>query len=103
MRDFAKPYRNRKVAYFGLFAEESADSYGKKDALAILADAAGRCFDEDMRQRQDVQDAMEYLASLNSRAVYVTRFRKALDVTDPAVRFRAAGDAYRALRRRMGL
>jgi hypothetical protein len=31
MQDFAKPYQ--KVTYFGLWAEESADAYGKRDAM----------------------------------------------------------------------
>jgi hypothetical protein len=60
MKDFAKPYS--RVQHFGLWASESADEYGKRDAMAILADAAGRCFDEDMPQRQELQDALEYLA-----------------------------------------
>jgi hypothetical protein len=55
-----------------------------------------------MRLRREVQDALEYLARVTSRAVYVNRFRKALDEPNPAVRFRAAGDAYRALQRRIG-
>jgi hypothetical protein len=100
MQDFAKPYQ--KVTYFGLWAEETADDYGKRDAMAILADAAGRCYDQDMRQRQELRDALDYLARVTSRAVYINRFRKALEEPNPAVRFRAAGDAYRALLRRMG-
>ena len=100
MKDFAKQYS--RVQYFGLWASESADEYGKRDAMAILADAAGRCIDDDMRQRREVLDALEYLARVTSRAVYVNRFRKALDEPNPAVRFRAAGDAYRALQRRIG-
>ena len=86
---------------FGLWAEDSADAYGKRDAMAILADAAGRCFDEDMRPRREVQNALDYLARVTSRAVYVNRFRKALDEPNPVVRFRAAGDAYNALLRRL--
>lgn len=100
MRDFAKSYK--KVQYFGLWAEETADQYGKRDAMAILADAAGRCFDEDMRQRRELLDALEYLAQVTSRAVYVNRFKKALEEPNPAIRFRAAGDAYKALQRRIG-
>jgi len=65
MRDFAKPYK--KVQYFGLWAEETADQYGKRDAMAILADAAGRCFDEDMRQRRELLEAFDYLAQVTSR------------------------------------
>ena len=41
---FADPYR--KVPYFGIWAEETADQYGKRDAMAVLADAAGCCIDD---------------------------------------------------------
>ena len=100
MKDFSRPYG--RVQHFGLWAAESADRYGKRDAVAILADAAGRCFDEDMRQQRELLDALDYLARMTSCPVYVSRFRKALDEPNPAVRFRAAGDAYRALARRIG-
>ena len=52
MQDFARPYR--KVPYFGIWAEETADQYGKRDALAVLADVAGCCFDDDVRQRPEL-------------------------------------------------
>ena len=47
--------------------------------MAILADAAGRCYDLDMRSRRELQDALDYLARVTSRTVYINRFRKALD------------------------
>jgi hypothetical protein len=84
------------VQYFSLWATESADRYGIRDAIAILTDAAGRCFDEDMRQRRDVLDAFDYLSRETGHAVYLNRFRKALDEPSPAIRFRAAGDACKA-------
>lgn len=101
MRDFASPYW--KVPYFGLWAEESADHYGKRDAMAVLADAAGCCFDDDVRQRPELRHALEYLARETSRTVYVSRFRKALDEPNPVIRFQAANDAWRALARHTGL
>jgi hypothetical protein len=100
MQDFSRPYR--KVPYFGIWAEETADQYGKRDAMAVLADAAGCCFDDDVRQRQELLRALDYLARETSRAVYVRRFRKALDEPNPVMRFRAANDAYKALARRIG-
>jgi len=100
MKDFSRPYRG--VQYFGLWADETADRYGIRDAMAILADAAGRCFDEDMRESGELLDALEYLARETGHAVYATRFRKALDEPRPAIRFRAAGDACTALKRRIG-
>jgi hypothetical protein len=101
MRDYASPYR--KVPYFGIWAEETADHYGKRDAMAVLADAAGCCFDDDVRQRPELRGALEYLARETSCAVYVNRFRKALDEPSPVTRFQAANDAYRALARRIGV
>jgi carbohydrate-binding DOMON domain-containing protein len=90
------------VPYFGVWADETADFYGKRDAMAVLAEAAGRCFDDDVRQRQELVHALEYLTRETSRAVYVARFRKALDEPNPVIRFRAANDAYKALARRIG-
>jgi hypothetical protein len=101
MKDFARPYR--KVLYFGIWAEESADQYGKRDAMAVLAEPAGCCFDDDVRQRPELLRAINYLARETSRAVYVNRFRKALDEPNPVMRFRAANDARKALARRIGL
>jgi hypothetical protein len=43
-----------------------------------------------------------YLTRETSRAVYVRRFRKALDEPNPVMRFRVANDAYKALARRIG-
>ena len=94
MRDFASPYR--KVPYFGIWAEETADQYGKRDAMAVLADAAGCCFDDDVRPRPELRRTLEYLARETSRAVYVNRFRKALDEPNPVLRFQGANDAWRA-------
>jgi hypothetical protein len=59
MQDFSRPYR--KVPYFGVGAGETADHYGKRDAMAVLADAAGCCFDDDVRQRPALVRALEYL------------------------------------------
>jgi hypothetical protein len=70
VRDFASPYR--KVPYFGIWAEETAHQYNKRDAMAELADAAGCCFDDDVRQRPELRRALEYLARETSRAVYGT-------------------------------
>lgn len=90
------------MPYIGLWAEETADDYGKRDAMAVLADAAGCCFDDDVRQRPELLRALEYLTRETSRAVYVARFGKALDEPNPVTRFRAANDAYKALARRIG-
>jgi len=66
-----------KVPYFGIWAQETADRYGKRDAMGVLADAAGCCFDDDVQQRPELLRALEYLARETSRAVYVRLFRQA--------------------------
>jgi hypothetical protein len=53
-------------------------------------------------ERPELRRAIDYLARETSRAVYVRRFRKALDEPNPVMRFRAANDAYKALARRIG-
>jgi hypothetical protein len=55
---FASPYR--KVPYFGIWADEPSDQYGKRDAITMLADAAGCCFDDHVRQRRVLKDAFDY-------------------------------------------
>jgi hypothetical protein len=90
------------VPYFGIWAEETANHYGKRAAMEVLADAAGCCFDDDVRQRPELLRAIDYLARETTRAVYVRRFRKALDEPNPVMRFRAANDACKALARRIG-
>lgn len=100
MKDYAKPYKG--VQHFGIWAAETADLYGTRDAVNVLAEAVGLCFDDDVRQRRDVLDALEYLARIDNRPVAVRRFRKALDEPNPVVRFRAAGEAVRVLQRHAG-
>lgn len=63
-KDFARPYQN--VPYFGIWAEETADDYGKRDAATIVRDAVMRCVDEDMRT-PEVFAALDYLAHRRRR------------------------------------
>jgi hypothetical protein len=101
MRDFASPYR--KVAYFGLWAQETADQYGKRDAMGVLADAAGCCLDDDVRQRPELLRALEYLCPRNQPRRLRAAFQKGPRRTKPVIGFQAANDAWRALARRIGL
>lgn len=101
MKNFSNVYRG--VRYFGLWAEEVADTYGIRDALNVLADAVGRCTIDDQRKRKDVKDALVFLSKRADRSVYVRRFSKALDEPDPVIRFRAANDALKALSRRINV
>lgn len=95
MTDYGKAYRG--VQYFGIWADETADSFGTRDAVNILADAVGLCFDQDMRQRREILSALHYLSTHGGQEKAARRFRSALDLTDPATRFRAASDAVKAL------
>lgn len=95
MKDFSKPYRG--VAHFGLWANESADVYGHRDAMAILADAIERSRDVDLRHDQAVTDALDYLDEHGGRLPAVGSFRKALNVQHPVTRRRDLKDAYKRL------
>lgn len=96
-QDFSARYR--KVTYFGIWADESADTYGARDAMQIVANAAGRCFDEDMRESRELIDALGYLRHRAAQEKGAIRFWKTLAEPDPATRFRMAGDAAKALQR----
>lgn len=96
-QDFSAQYR--KVAHFGIWADEAADSYGARDAMQIVADAAGRCFDQDMRESRELIDALGFLRHRAAQEKGAIRFWKALAEPDPAIRFRKAQDAITALRR----
>lgn len=85
------------VTYFGHWADAAQSGEFRRAAMDILCRAADRCWDEDMRERSDVQAALDYLAANITRPALVTRFRKALDETDPASRRAAAVAAYNAL------
>lgn len=59
-QDFGKPYSG--IQYFsGLWDDVTADTLGKRDAMAVLADAVPLCGEEDQRQRREVRDAFAYL------------------------------------------
>lgn len=96
-RDFSAQYR--KVGYFGIWAEESADIYGARDAVRIVAHAAGCCYDEDMRESRELIDALGYLRHRAAQEKGAIRFWKALAEPDPATRFRMADEAVKALQR----
>lgn len=100
MTDYSSPYRG--VAYFGLWATESADDYGRREAALVLAGAVELCTDEDMRDNREVRDALAYLAAhgLEGRA---SAFRRALDVQHPHERRQAVAASLTALRRSLAL
>ena len=96
MKDYSKPYRG--VAWFGLWAEESADIYGGRAALDILAKGIERTQDDDIRADQDILDALAYLTEqAGGRLPPAAAYRAAIDIHHPVTRRRAMADAYRRL------
>jgi hypothetical protein len=96
---FSDPYRG--VTYFGIWAEETADTYGQRDALAVLQDAAERCADEDMRT-PEVMAALAFLATTATRQGAFRSLRRGLDAPDPLERSTAVSAALAAIRRFLG-
>ena len=95
MTDFSRNHRG--MAYFGIGHEETADAYGARDAIAILAQAVDRTQDVDLLHDGDTLDALSYLDEIAGNGKRVAAFRKALAVPHPVTRRRAVADAYRAM------
>ena len=96
MGDFARIHTG--IAWFGIWASETADDYGRRDALACLASAVEQTMDRDLRDDRDTLEALDYLeAQSGSRAAIIRRFRKALAEPEAVTRRQAAGDAYAAI------
>jgi len=90
--------KHDKIAYFGVWADAASDHRMRREALRILIEASGRCFEQDMRNCRDTHDALTYLSGSVSRAGCL-RFRKALNQPDPYERERAAKDACESIAR----
>ena len=99
MKDFSKPYGG--VAYFGIWASETAADHGSRDAVEILIAAVKRCADEDLREDRETLDALTYLTA-QGHDKRAAQFRKALDLTDPMARRQAAAKAVNAVITVMG-
>ena len=96
---FSDAYRG--VKYFGHWAEETADAYGSRDALAVLQDAAERCTEEDVRTGQ-VMAALSFLSASATRQGAFRAFRVGLDLPDPLDRSRAVYSALASIRAVLG-
>jgi hypothetical protein len=92
--DFSKPFRG--VAWFGIWATDTADDYGRREALLVLAGAIDMCMDDDMRNNPEVGRALSYLARTGHEK-RARAFRRALDVHHPQERRKAAADALHAM------
>jgi hypothetical protein len=96
---FSEVYKG--VTHFGFWAEETADRYGRRDALEVLRLAAERCAEDDQRT-QELQAAIQYLCRFATRPVILERLQAALEEHDPVQRVRLALEAYRAIERHLG-
>lgn len=97
---FSDAYRG--VKYFGHWAEETADAFGSRDALAVLRDAADRCGEEDMRTAH-VAAALAFLSASATRQGAFEAFRRGLAIPDPETRSQAVLEAYRTIFRVIGI
>lgn len=90
--DFARPYRD--VGYFGIWAEETGDDYGRRDAVAVIRGAVIDCYEEDMRTRE-VAAALAWLVKHGGIKEGTARaFRQALDMPDATARATCARATY---------
>ena len=100
MTDYGRIHRD--VAWFGIWASDTADDYGKRDASTVLAGAVEMCADEDMREDREVRGALEYLTRQGNEK-RARAFMKALEVAHPDERRQAAQAALDAINRAIGL
>jgi hypothetical protein len=87
-----------KVPYFRLWADECAPARLQREALAVLADAAGRCAEQDMRT-PEVIAALAFLEGQLLRPALCRRFRAALETPDSCARAAAVQSALKGLER----
>lgn len=90
--DFGRPYR--QVGYFGIWADETGDDYGKRDAVAVIRGAVIDCYDEDMRTKE-VAAALAWLVKHGGIKEGTARaFSQALELSDSLARATAARAVY---------
>lgn len=91
MRDFSKKYRG--VPHFGIWAEETADQYGDRDAWRILWDGVRRCTTDDISIDPLIMDAVDWFEHKADRRRPHQDFRDAMSIVDPMQRYYALQDA----------
>lgn len=84
------------VPYFGIWASETMDDFGRQDAVLVLRGAVDCCTDDDMRENREVIAALDYLTR-QGHGKRTRAFRRALDVQHPAERQQAAIVALKAI------
>lgn len=87
---FSDPYR-RMYSEMAFPSGDDAyvERYARRDALAVLRDAADRCQEQDMRTAE-VRAALDFLKSRSSRESLLERFWSALSHSDVMGRRRIA-------------
>jgi len=85
-----------KVPYFGLWADETADTRTTGDALSCLRAAVLSCAERDV-YTDELRAALRYLETHMLRPALCAHFRSALSIRDPLARYQAAKAAYEAI------
>lgn len=101
MRDFSKKYRG--VPHFGIWAEETADQFGNRDAWRILWDGVRRCTTDDIRNDPYLQDAIDWFMHKAVRTRPHADFRAAMDIIDPMQRYYNLSDALTRIGKEAGI
>jgi len=89
------------AAFTAPWSDGLAARAGVATSLEIVRLAAGKTFDEDMRG-DELDEALAFLRGHGGPEFAVQRFREALDIERPEIRFEAAGQALRLIERASG-
>ncbi len=94
--DFGEKYD--QGVYFHISGGSMADDYGKRDAFAILVNAAKKAYGEEIRP-DEVQDAINYLKGFSTRDRPFEDYLKALGIPDPTRRVQSLYDALHRIKK----
>ncbi len=95
-------FKEEKVQYFGLWAEEGMDDKKALAALDVLAVAVRDCVDRDVRS-EEVEAVLAWIEQRSRKKHPVTCFRDAMVIHDPVARKAALTNAYVRVLRALGL
>jgi len=99
MQQTEKIYRD--MAFAGYKGDIIADN-ALRDAVDVLISALSSCVEDDVRQRQELHDAISYLQYRIRKPYYCRLFLKALDRRHPVERYSMARMALRDIIRDLG-
>lgn len=100
---FEDRYRqqHKGASFFG-FADPLIDTVCLKDALEIVAEAAKRTVDDDLRGEEPFLEALGYVEARTGETALITRLRRSLSICDPMQRAHHVAQLVRELERRHG-